>query len=284
MHLLFAVAHQFSREAQIPPQGPKLLDAYQAAKSELDAIKEKYGSLGELYGALLSRIADWIATQEVPGHELLRTMQSREMLKSLEAVKMARKESGRGDQAGVSIALCRTRAEDLYLSALATEHLLDHPLLKALAGVVSDYEERRDASEHFRAWGDRSELLMERSAEIIEELVEARSMTIDTRLRNLAVWLREEFKEPTPAWKFPFAPVENFGANGLDLSMHIYIDNVRMEKYLRPYHAYTQFRLRILERLGNEGISIPVQQVEYRIMPTEAGGTSVPSTATVGKG
>jgi small-conductance mechanosensitive channel len=93
----------------------------------------------------------------------------------------------------------------------------------------------------------------------------ARSTAIDTELRGLAAWLKSDFKDPFPKWKYPIAPVLDFLDSAIKVAVKFYIDNVRMEKYMRMGNTFTQFRLRIVERLSNAGITIPFPQRDVNI-------------------
>ena len=265
IHAAFAVAHVFSQLANVAPETKELKDKYLDAQAAADTIFDAYDALGRLYIAFLLDAAKWIAEREEPLSRDLLTAQWREVLnkkgESLEFdVKRIKMEVKSTQICGTSIALCKTRTEDLYVSSQAAAHFIDHPLLQALAGQISDDDERVDLEGVFRLWGDKVDLLIQRQRKIVAKLEEARSTTIDSDLRELSAWLKTEFKEPFPSWKYPLTPVESFDDSGITVSMKFYIDNVRMEKYLRPFNAFTQIRLRIYERLSNAGIIIPFPQ------------------------
>ena len=93
---------------------------------------------------------------------------------------------------------------------------------------------------------------------------------MDTELRSIAVYLKEVFKDPFPAWKYPVAPVESFDDSSIGLSVKFYVDNVKMERYQRPFATYTNFRLRLVERLNNAGITIPFPQHDVHLKQNDA--------------
>src|ERR1043165_1680982 len=249
VHTAFEVAHALSDLANIPPERRELKNQYLRAAEAENEIRGAYDALGQVYVDLMRDAARWIARDEKPADPDLIAAQQAEV----------RAESG------VSIALCRTRTENLYISNQAANHFLDHPLLEALAGRFPDEDERADLVELFRMWGDKIEQLLRRQRHIVAKLKEAKSTTIDSDLRELSEWLKIHFKEPYPSWKYPLAPIENFEDSGVTVSMKFYIDNVRMDKYLRAANAFTQMRLRIYERLNNAGIDIPYPQRDVNV-------------------
>jgi hypothetical protein len=255
VHTIFAAANRFSEFANVAPETRALKDKYLDAQGAGRRISLAYESLGNLYIVLLRDAAKWIAEKEKPLNSDLLDAQLTEVFNlSGDDLKEARREK---KTCGVSIALCKTRTEDLYISSQASNHFIDHPLLEALAGQIDDDEERADLAEVFRLWGDKVETLLTHQKHIVAKLKEAKSTTIDSDLSELSRWLKSDFKEPFPSWKYPLAPVEAFEDSGITVSLKFYIDNVRMDRYLRSFNAFTQIRLRIYERFNNAGIAIP---------------------------
>jgi hypothetical protein len=256
-HIMLAAADHLSRLANVVPETRNLKEQYLEAQEAGDSIKKVYQTLGNRYIAQLREAAKWIAEQENPISLDLVAAQLAEVLNEDVDAK-SRYDSNK--PLGVSIALCKTRTEDLYISSQASSHFIDHPLLEALAGQIDDEDERTELAEVFRLWGDKVETLLVLQKRIVSKLKEAKSTTIDTDLRQLSEWLKSDFKEPFPNWKYPLAPVEAFEDSGITVSMKFYVDNVRMDRYLRSFNAFTQIRLRIYERFNNAGILIPIPQ------------------------
>jgi small-conductance mechanosensitive channel len=255
VHTLLAAANRFSELANVAPETKALKEQYLDAQGAGRKISLAYESLGNVYILLLRDAARWIAEEEKPLSADLFEAQLTEVF-NLTGDDLTKARETRATS-GVSIALCKTRTEDLYISSQASNHFIDHPLLEALAGQIDDDEERSDLAEVFRLWGDKVETLLTRQKYIVAKLKEAKSTTIDSDLRELSAWLKSEFKEPFPSWKYPLAPVEAFEDSGITVSLKFYIDNVRMDRYLRSFNAFTQIRLRIHERFNNAGIVIP---------------------------
>lgn len=258
------VANGLSKLSGISAETKDTRPAYM--KSEFrEVIGNTYNKLGQKYGDLMREFAHRIVYDEQFKHgsrlsAALHNARSKELKK----------------EKGFSVELCRTRGEDLYLSEAATQHILDHPLCEATAGGIFDEDERSDLADMFRMWGDKTHELRKKASAISSELKRAKSTTIDTKLRDFAIWLKEHFKDPSPAWKYPIAPVEGFDDSSIHVAIKMYIDNVRMEKYLRPFNTFTQFRLRVIERLGNEGIEIPFPQRDIHIVELPDTGKSNP--------
>jgi small-conductance mechanosensitive channel len=246
------VAHCLSKLAEIPTEKEETRPAYLGANF-VNLIQKTYNELGKEYVSLSRKFAKTIVD-----HERFDS----DSQPSAELCKTQRAEVSQG----FSIELCRTRSEDGYLSELFTQHILNHPLCEAAAGKIIDEDERSDLADMMRIWGDKTHELLKKVKMIQSQLKRAKSTAIDTKMRELATWLKEDFKDPFPAWKYPIAPVEGFDDSSIHLAIKIYIDNVRMEKYLRPFNTFTQFRLRIIERLGNEGITIPYPQRDIHIV------------------
>jgi small-conductance mechanosensitive channel len=109
-------------------------------------------------------------------------------------------------------------------------------------------------------WGDKCKVLENKAKHIRHELSKGDSATIDTELRELARWLKDDFKDPYPAWKYPITSVEQFADSSIVVAVKFYVDNVRLDKFMRPFATYAQFRQRIVERFENEHITIPFPQ------------------------
>lgn len=257
LHLAFDAANKLSELHDVAPLNQLNKDGYNSAEKEVNGIQESYSALGDIYIRLLRDVAKHITKTERISRPFVRNAQAKDYESFFSS-------SGQGES-GYSIVLCRNRGEDLFLSNRAGEHILNHPICAALSGLITDDDERRDVFNTFQVWGDKSYQLMEKMKDVQKELSVAKSMTIDTKMRDLAVWLKEEFKDPAPSWKYPLSPVEGFDDSSIHMTMKFYVDNVRMERYLRPFNTYTQIRLRIVERLSNAGIIIPFPQRDIHI-------------------
>ncbi len=264
IHTAFAAAHLLSDRANIDPEERSNRKDYKEADDDVKSIKSTYASLGEEYVAMLRHAAHWIVNEERIARPFVRDAQKREFHEKL---------GSKGKKSGFNIVLCRTRQEDTFISIRASEHIVDHPVCAAYAGMILDDDEKRDLVATFKMWGDKIYQLLEKVDGIQKELTRAKSTTIDTRLRELATWLKEDFKDPTPGWKFPIAPVEGFDDSSIHVTTKFYVDNVRMERYMRPFNTYTQMRLRIAERLVNAGIIIPFPQRDVHIKTIGSAGS-----------
>jgi small-conductance mechanosensitive channel len=178
-----------------------------------------------------------------------------------------------GGQPVLSIVECRSRSEDLYVSENMVGAFLDQKRCRALLGAIADDDERADLAELFRVWADKTHEVLRRLKEIEREFRHPRSTTIDTQLRDLASSLKMDFKDPFPLWKQPIASMEGFGESSVNLALKVYVDNVRMDKYMRMYSTLTNVRLRIVERLLNEGIALPSPRYEVTLFD-EAGNSN----------
>ncbi|MEG3638360.1 mechanosensitive ion channel domain-containing protein [Magnetococcus sp. PR-3] len=263
VHYAFAVAHRLSKIVAIPPETIENKEEYETASDAVETILERYSQLGEAYGELLQDLAEHMVKEERLARPFIREAQKEEFHNCF---------TQSPNEHGFNILLCRNREEDLFISQRASEHVLNHPLNEAYCGRLLDDDEKRDLTAIFQVWGDKVFTLMNKTKHIHDALKKARSSTIDTRLRELATWMREGFKDPHPAWKYPLAPVEGFGENGIEMTMKFYVDNVRMERYLRPYNTYTQIRLRIAERLSNANIIMPLPQRDLYLKSMPQGG------------
>ena len=251
-----AAAEELSRIANIPPEGPDNSAEYRAAQMALDSVQRVYFDLGVAYSEILRDAARWIVREERIARPYVRRAQTEEF----------RDWFGHHEgESGFNIVLCRNRQEALYISRRAGDQILKHPLCSALAGMILDEDERHDLFSILQVWGDKVYELMTRARRIRRELKRARSTTIDTQLHDLADWLKGEFKDPNPSWKYPIAPMEGFDDSSIHMTVKLYIDNVRMERYLRPANTFTQIRLRIFERLLNAGIIIPFPQRDLHL-------------------
>ena len=251
-----AAAEELSRIVNIPPEDTDTAAEYRAARTALETVQRVYFDLGLAYGEILRDAARWIVREERIARPYVRRAQMEEFRDWFEHHE---------GESGFNIVLCRNRQEALYISRRAGDQILKHPLCSALAGMILDEDERQDLFSIFQVWGDKVYELMTKARRIRRELKRARSTTIDTQLHDLADWLKGEFKDPSPSWKYPIAPMEGFDDSSIHMTVKLYIDNVRMERYLRPANTYTQIRLRIFERLLNAGIIIPFPQRDIHL-------------------
>lgn len=246
---IIEVANRLSSLFELPPEEQNTKNVYKAKNEEFKEIGRLYNKFYTDYQKLLRDMVKWIVEE---GELKQPDLKNEKGLEEWEKVKF-------------SVEFTRTREENNYISNKALEYFLEHPVMNEVAGKIIDEDERTDLAAIIKVWGDKVYILKQKVKELETELEKHNSMVIDTLMINLANWLKSEFKEPFPAWKYPISPVESFGDSSVNLSMKLYIDNVRMEKYLRPYNAFTQLRLRVYERLQNEGIEIPFPQRDLHI-------------------
>ena len=243
-------------DRQHPARRSRQLGGVPRGAMALDSVQRVYFDLGVAYSEILRDAARWIVREERIARPYVRRAQTEEF----------RDWFGHHEgESGFNIVLCRNRQEALYISRRAGDQILKHPLCSALAGMILDEDERHDLFSILQVWGDKVYELMTRARRIRRELKRARSTTIDTQLHDLADWLKGEFKDPNPSWKYPIAPMEGFDDSSIHMTVKLYIDNVRMERYLRPANTFTQIRLRIFERLLNAGIIIPFPQRDLHL-------------------
>lgn len=263
------IADGLARSVQVHPETPEMRDTYIAPSggSVLEpvvptedwlAVQESYTWLGAQVVAELVHGAN--AQVEKKAEEL-------EEVKKLEETEKRHEERARDEE--FIIRNCRSRAEDLYLSEHMIEEMLDNSWCRMLGEIVDD-DERSDLAELFRVWGDKTyELVHIRLADVMRSLQAARATTIDTDLRELAEFVPDNFKDPFPTWKQPIIAVEGFDDSSVHLAMKVYIDNVRMDKYMRMYATLTNLRMRVVERLGNAGIQLPFPRRDVRLIEWE---------------
>ena len=246
----FSLAHEIVLSSAVPTETRANSKAYAARYEDIKAIELLYFELGKKLKEALRNAVRWISDFDSFPYDPTKP------LKDYFTSELVNADA----KAGFDIGECRSRSEDLFLSHNAIKRILDHPINVLIAGVITDLDERNDMATTLSIWGDKTSQLKEKIDAAGKALRRARSTTIDTKLRDLAVWIRNDFKDPNPSWKYPIAPVEDFGDSCIEMSMKFYIDNVRMERYLRPFNTFTQIRLRIHERLKNAGINIPFPQ------------------------
>ena len=169
----------------------------------------------------------------------------------------------------ISVIECRSRAEDLFHSEQMVMRMIDHDWCSRTLGAVHDDDERSDLAELFRMWGDKTAELVEQLETVASHLEAGRSTTIDSELRNLASNLRMTFKDPFPLWKAPIASVEGYDESSIHLAMKVYVDNVRMDKYMRMFATLTNLRMRIVERLSNDGITLPYPRRDVLLLGSD---------------
>jgi hypothetical protein len=118
-------------------------------------------------------------------------------------------------------------------------------------GGIGDLDHTEEYLAKFASWNRKMLIMEARMREVSAELRMANGLRLDEQLRDLRRWLASDFKEATPAWKYPRAPLIGIRHN-LEYELKVYVDNVRLSHFTRAAQVETQLRLDILHLLRDE--------------------------------
>lgn len=88
---------------------------------------------------------------------------------------------------------------------------------------------------------------------------------LDSRVMELADWIKQEFLLPPQMWQEPSVSFVNHGASSLDFSLDFFVDDLSGDHFLRAGDVVSDIRMWITERFDQEGIEIPFPQHDVHI-------------------
>jgi len=78
---------------------------------------------------------------------------------------------------------------------------------------------------------------------------------LDEAVLRIASWMTAEFKQPTPAWKFPSAGFGGVKDGSYLFRMVFYVDNIELEHFERQSRVEGQVRREAYRRLRQESMN-----------------------------
>jgi MscS family membrane protein len=106
---------------------------------------------------------------------------------------------------------------------------------------------------------------------------------LDEGVLRVASWMTTEFKQPTPAWKFPSAGFSGVKDGAYLFRMVFYVDNIELEHFERQSRVEGQVRREAYRRLRQAGIAFPHVRYEVSLLGGGAvvGGAAGPARPLV---
>jgi len=89
---------------------------------------------------------------------------------------------------------------------------------------------------------------------------------LDEAVLRVAAWMTAEFKQPTPAWKFPSAGFGGVKDGSYLFRMVFYVDNIELEHFERQSRVEGQVRREAYRRLRQAGIAFPHVRYEVSLL------------------
>lgn len=105
---------------------------------------------------------------------------------------------------------------------------------------------------------------------------------LDEAVLRVASWMTTEFKQPTPAWKFPSAGFGGVKDGSYLFRMVFFIDNIELEHFERQSRVEGQVRREAYRRLRQAGMAFPHVRYEVSVLggataESGRGGSTLPA-------
>jgi small-conductance mechanosensitive channel len=120
------------------------------------------------------------------------------------------------------------------------------------------------ASERAR-WENANERLTERWQALQKGILNP-NIENETRLDEMVAafreWISTRYKLPLEPWKDPHVTIKGFGASSVDLQVIYFMDDVRMEHFMRQRRIAAELMIAVHEAFKAHHIEIPFPQTD----------------------
>ena len=114
-------------------------------------------------------------------------------------------------------------------------------------------------------WANANERLTERWTALEKNILNPNienETHLDAMTESLRVWIKTRYKQPPEPWKDPHISVKGFGASSVDLVVNYFLDDVRMEHFMRQRRVSAELMIAVHEQFKAHNIEIPFPQAD----------------------